>query len=512
MEPSQSCFGTIRLLNILKQCSTGAVLLAGMACALWPPVLALAQAAPASIATAIGALREGKNDEAILTCNELLRADPRSSKVWTLKALALQQSGQAKEALTAYEHALTFSPEYLPALEGAAQLNYAAQSAKAIPLLRKIISIQPADATAHAMLGVLEFKNFDYTTAESDFAAAELTLGSQPAALMDYAISLVHLKRIPEAIARFEQLLVLRPSDVAARYDLALIQWRADKPADALTTLQPLLDDDASDTHILRLAAAIRESNNETPQAVELLRTAMMKNPLEVENYVDFATLSFTHGSYSVGIDIVNLGLTKLPNSAALYMARGVLFGQNGDFEKAMSDFEYAHKLDPNYAMVRAAEGIAQSQLHNHDAALANFRRQVREHPKDAYGHYLLAEALSWSPPDAKPGNNETGIENAIAAAKKAIELEPQLVNAHDLLASLYLQIDKPELAEKACRAALAINPKDQQAIYSLILALRKTGIKQQLNTLVKQLTELRKSEGEENARKVRYGQLVEAR
>ena len=511
MAPSHSGYQVSRTLKLIGRLRTRVILLIGAACLLWPPLTAAAQSAPASVATVISTLRQGRNDEALRVCGELLRTEPQSSKLWTLKAVALQQSGKANGALAAYEHALNLSPEYLPALEGAAQLHYAAQSAKAIPLLRKIISIQPADPTAHAMLGVLEYRNTDYTLAAQDFAGAEQVLGTQPAALMDYAICLVHLKRVPEAITRFEQLLVLEPSDIATRYNLALMQWRSDATADALKTLQPLLDSETADSRILRLAAAIHEANNETPQAVELLRTAIMKNPAEVENYIEFATLSFTHGSYVVGIDIVNLGLTKLPDSAALYMARGVLFGQNGDFEKAMSDFEYAHKLDPNYSMVATAEGIAQSQLHNHEAALANFRRQVREHPKDAYGHYLLAEALSWSPPDAQQGDHHKSIDEAISAAKRAIELEPQLVNAYDLLASLYLQMNRPELAVKACRAALKINPKDQQAIYSLILALRKTGERQELSALVKQLTELRKAEGEENAGKIRYGQLVES-
>jgi hypothetical protein len=66
-------------------------------------------------------------------------------------------------------------------------------------------------------------------------------------------------------------------------------------------------------------------------------------------------------------------------------------------------------------------------------------------------------------------------------------------------------------LAIKACRAALAINPKDQQAVYSLILALRKTGARDELKDLVQKLTDLRKADNAENLRQSRYGQLVES-
>jgi tetratricopeptide (TPR) repeat protein len=84
-------------------------------------------------------------------------------------------------------------------------------------------------------------------------------------------------------------------------------------------------------------------------------------------------------------------------------------------------------------------------------------------------------------------------------------------VQAYDLLASLYLQADQPEQAVKACRFALRIMPKDQQAVYSLILALRKTGAKEELKGLVQTLTDLRKEEQAENNHTNRYGQLIEA-
>jgi len=471
---------------------------------------AFAQSDPITIASVVDALRKGDNPDALRISAELLRSVPRAYKVWTLRAVALEQADRNKEALDAYRQALTLMPDYLPALEGAAQLNYKAHSAQAASLLRRIVALQPANPTAHAMLGSLEYRHGDYAPAAKDFAAADEAIRSQPDALMDYALSLARLNRLADAIARLQQVLALRPDDAKALYDLALIQWRSGDAAGALATLQPVVDARAANPRILRLAAAIHEANNETPLAVELLRAAIIANPDDQDSYVDFATLAFTHGSYALGIDMVNLGLTRLPNSAALFMARGVLYGQNGDFEKAMADFELANKLDPSSSMAASAEGIAQSQSHNNKAAMEDFRRQVREHPRDALAYYLLAEALSWASPDAKQGAGSKNFAEAISMANKSIALEPHLVEAYDLLASLDLQVEQPEQAVKACRAALAINPKDKAAVYSLILALRKTGAKEELRSLVQRLTELRQADNTGNNPKARYGQLIE--
>lgn len=478
-----------------------------------------AQSAPPSPASSpsltalLDALKSGRNVDALRYSADLVRTNPDVPKIWILRAVSLERLNHPKEALAAYQYALKLAPDSLPALEGAAQLEYKAQSPAALPLLRHILSIDASNSIAHAMLGVLEVHQQDDATAASDFAAAGDALRTQPDALMAYAVALARLNRTDEAIDRLRLLLDLQPANLAARFDCALLQWRTGSAAQALATIQPAIDAQTADSSLYRLAAAIHEAANETPQAVELLRSAIVANPDEPSNYVEFATLASSHGSFAVGIDFLNRGLTRLPQSAALYMARGVLYGQNGDFEKAMADFEQAHKLDPASSIAATAEGIAQSQRHNHEAAREDFRRQVREHPNDAYGHYLLAEALSWAPPEDEKTVAEkqpdTSAE-AIAAAERAIQLDPRLVQAYDLLGTLYLQTGESDEAIHACHTALSLNPKDQQAVYTLILALRKTGAREEARTLVQTLTDLRKAEATENGQRARYGRLIE--
>ena len=65
------------------------------------------------------------------------------------------QQTSEKEALASFRNALKISPDYLPALEGAAQLEYKAGSDAAIPLLQHVLKLRPGDPTSHAMLAVL---------------------------------------------------------------------------------------------------------------------------------------------------------------------------------------------------------------------------------------------------------------------------------------------------------------------------------------------------------------------
>jgi tetratricopeptide (TPR) repeat protein len=481
----------------------------GAAFLLFASAIAFSQASPATVSDVLQALHSGDNAAALRISHQLLRDNPKSPQLWTLRAAVLSRTGQRNQSLAAYQHALALAPDFLPALEGAAELQYKAQSDKAIPLLRRILVLQPKNPTAHAMLGALEARQKQCGPAVEDFAAATTLVDSQPDALMAYGVCLAHLNRHAEAVNPFQKLLAVRPASPTVRYDLALEQWRSSSQVDPITTLQPLLDGQPPDAPALRLAAAIHESRNETPEAVKLLRESILADPGNEDGYLDFATLAFTHGSYSVGIDIVTAGLTRLPKSPGLYMARGILYAQNGSFEKAMDDFERAHELDPAHSMTASAEGIALSQHHDQGAALEEFRRQVHEHPNDPLGYYLLAEALSWAPANGDQ-HQSASAAHSIAMATKATALDPHLVQAWDLLASLYLNAEQVQPAIKAARTALSIDPKDQQALYTLILALRKTGSRAELQKLVQNLTELRRAQDVDNNRTKRYGRLVE--
>lgn len=470
----------------------------------------MAQNAAAGVSNVAELLKAEKYSEALDASGKLLKSDPSSPALWTLRAVAQERTNHIPEALASYKHALKLVPDYLPALEGAAQIEYKRNPNDARSDLRRIVAIQPQNATAHAMLGVLEYRSHDYAACADSFHASGDMVRAQPTALMANALCLAHLDRGAEAVPLLQEFLAQRPENAAARFDLALLQWKASAPEAALQTLEPLLNQKPVSTPGLRLAAAIRESQNETPKAIELLRSAILTNPDEAANYIDFATLCFAHGSYKVGIDMVNVGLQRLPKSAPLYMARGVLFGQNGEFEKAMEDFERAHMLDPGDTMVASAEGIAQSQQHNYDKAIAAFRRQVREHPGNAFGYYLLAEALAWSGPEGAKTDSQNQIAEAITVARKAKELDPKLIQASELLGSLYLQNGQFELAIQESRAVMSYEPSNQQAIYTLMLALKKQGHKEEAREMVEKLTNARKAEQAENSRTMRYGQLVE--
>ena len=455
---------------------------------------AAAQSSGPDAGPVIQMLREHRNQEAVAAADQLLAQAPHDCRLLSLRGIALNGTHKPGEAERSFESALQYCPDDLLALEGAAEIAYAQRQPEASRLLLRILAVRPEDVTAHAMLASFYRGQGDCRAALPHFEASQALFASRPKFREAYAFCLAEAEQYAQAAAAYEAVLAEAP-DPAARYNLALVEWKLHDPKKALDTLRPLLTGDANEM-VLALGSRVAEEAGDTPLAVKLLRSAMMRKPKDMENYLEFAQISFNHHSFQVGIDMLDAGLTQLPKAAPMYVARGVLEVQLSQSEQAIADFERAHKLDPELSLAMDAMGIVESQQYKQSAALELFGKQVRLHPTDALLQYLYAEALA----DASSETDAT--PKAIQAAEKSVAIEPGYAPARDLLALLWLRVQQPQKALEQAQAALKIQPDDDVALYHEIMARRRLGQTEQVQALVKQLAAMRS----QNAQKEKAG------
>jgi tetratricopeptide (TPR) repeat protein len=459
------------------------------------------QTAPSPVEVISSALRAGDFDKAIETSKSALKQSPTNAQLWTLQAIAFTKKGDNKEALAAFQQALKFSPDSIAALEGAAQIEYQAGNNAAIPTLNHLLQLRPDNLTAHAMLAVLEYRKGNCPAAVPHFEKAGELISGQVEGLHAFATCLVRLKQLDPAMATLQQAVNLRPDDPRERQILASVQLMAHKPQDAITTLRPLLDAKNADCSTLQLASKAYEETGDTPNAVSLLRQALLVDPKNVSLYLDFATICFAHESFQVGIDVLTEGLSLQPNSDDLYVARGVLYVQLAQYDNAESDFEKAYDLNPHQSLSTAAQGLAAVQANDLDHALATIQQKLKRKPNDPLLLYLQADVLSQKGVD--PGTPQ--FQLAMQSAKKSVALQPTLAASRSVLAKLYMETGQYQEAIEQCRKALAIDPKDQTAVYRLIQALRKTGQKQEIPQLLQRLAKLREQATQQERERYRY-------
>lgn len=470
------------------------------------PLSAAAQAGNAAGASIMDALRNHDYDRALQLIQPALRQSPENPQLLMFEGLAYSGKGDQKAALVAYQHALKVAPEYLPALEGAAQLEYQAGSQAAVPLLQQVLRLRPGDPTTHAMLAMMDYRSGDCAAAADHFSQSGVILDAQPGAMQDYGICLLRLKQTDRAIQIFQQLQASHPDDPRPRQTLAAVELNAGKPQDALAALQPLLDA-SPDGKTMELAAAAYEANKDTPNAVKILHEAIVQNPKDTALYLDFASMALDHESFQAGIAMIDAGLRLQPKAAELYLARGVLLVQLAQYDQAEADFEKADELDPRQALGSTAQGMVAEERNEDDPrrALATVQAKLARTPRNAFLWYLQAAILSQMAPDPGSADFQKGLDSA----RKAIVLDPSLTAAHNVLAKFYLDSGQYALAAKECRLVVEQMPEDQTALYHLVVALRKTNQTAEIPDLLKRLAHARQDATKAEAERNRYKLMI---
>src|SRR6185437_9891464 len=142
----------------------GMMCIAGVACALAAPELA-AQSASPSLSPAIleieNALRARAYNHALDLSRTAVAAHPDDFRIWTLQGMAYAGARKPKLAYAAYDHALHLKPNYLPALEGAAQAQFETDGKDTEGLLARVLALRPGDPTANVMLAMTQYKRGD---------------------------------------------------------------------------------------------------------------------------------------------------------------------------------------------------------------------------------------------------------------------------------------------------------------------------------------------------------------
>lgn len=467
----------------------------------WAAVFAAqGQQANAPIAAIESLIRSQQYDQALESARSALQQAPGNFQLWTLEGVVLSLKGRSDGAINAYEKALSLSPNYPAALRGEVQLLFTAQDKRAIPLLERILKADPRDKTAHEMLALLEAKQGNCKIANEHFLQSGDVIATHPQSLEAYGNCLVNTQRQQEAISVFEQLSALLPQRTYPKYDLAVMLVETKQYDAALKILEPILAADMSDSDILSLAAEAYEAVGNTPRAVALLRQAIVLSPTNSSYYISFAALCMDHDSFQVGIDMMNAGLFRIPGNPSLYISRGLLYGQLAEFDKAEADFNTAERLDGKQSISLYAKDIVEFQRDMSDKthpdkalSISEIRAQLRAHPDSALLHFLFAKLLVNE-------DSDTGIkvtDEAMNSALLAVKIQPDLVQARDLLASMYMSYGKYGLAIEQCRLALQYAPSDRTALYHLIIALRRSGQsgeRDEIEKLVKRLSDLQQS------------------
>ena len=156
----------------------------------------------------------------------------------------------------------------------------------------------------------------------------------------------------------------------------------------------------------------------------------------------------------------------KAPYNPRAYCNLGIALVHTGKVQEAVSQYEQALRLAPDYIEVHYNLAIALARQGRLQEAMAHWEQALRSKPDYAEAHNNLGVALM------RLGR----MQEAIDHYQQALRIKPDYAACHDNFGLALLQMGKPQAALAEFEQALQIEPDYSEAHYDLALALEQAG------------------------------------
>jgi tetratricopeptide (TPR) repeat protein len=206
-----------------------------------------------------------------------------------------------------------------------------------------------------------------------------------------------------------------------------------------------------------RALRMVRPARSE--EASRAFSAALALRPESLAAVDALTTVLHDLAEYERAIELLEIALARHPDDARLLgkLAREQLGA--GRSEAAMATAREALARDPDEIIALVVESTALLEVEKDvEGAIAAARRAVELDPQDARMHHNLGRAL------AARGD----VEEAMAAYRRAIALEPGLSGAYNNLGGLHSARGEYAEAIAARRKAVELDPRNEAAISSL--------------------------------------------
>lgn len=243
------------------------------------------------------------------------------------------------------------------------------------------------------------------------------------------------------------------------------------------------------------LADTRRKSGLEPGELVAKYQRDVDNNPTSVEAYLNLCFAYLALDAMQQATETLKYVLRLEADSADAHYWMGRIEYLQGNFEAALSAFQKAIDLRPDWSGGHAESGLCYFRLHKYDEAEKGFTEALRL-TSSSKGHrnqfvppdFFEKADQRWldkvSPMSRATMTYYLGLlaferglfEKAAEYIHQAVRMDPQLAEAHLQLGLIHVQNRSWQKADQAFQEAIRINPQLARAYYQLALVYFKQG------------------------------------
>jgi tetratricopeptide (TPR) repeat protein len=364
--------------------------------------------------------------------------------------------------------------------------------------LKKLLPLGPKSFELHELLGLVYASLNQNGDAEEQLGIAVELKPDSAAARTNFGALLLHLGKSSLAADQFLQALRIAPQSYEASHNLGELYVKTGRVGDARPLLelayrtQPDDYDNAYDLamadfelgrfnearkiaqaiakkqntgEVQNLLGQVDEKDGNFLEAAHEFETAAHLDPSE-DNLFNWGSEMLLHRTYGPAVIIFQQAADRYPHSARLLIGLGLGLYAQGKYDDAVKVLITAADLNPSdprsYVFLSKAYDSSAKRA---DEVIERFRRYAQLRPENALAQYYYALCL-WK--GKRSGESATDLKIVESLLQKAVALDGTIPEAHVQLGELYSDQRAYDKSIAEYLRALELNPNLPDAHYRL--------------------------------------------
>ena len=423
-------------------------------------------------------------DKSIAACKEALRTCPNIGEAYKIWGNCLQRTGNSADAIGIYAKALELQPNMAEIYCNLGSIY--AKSKKwqqAIEHYQKSTIIEPSCAAPYRNLAKVWDELGEYNKSEECFLKAlEIDPGLISAKNhFDLAHDLAEENQLDKAIACYQNCIKIEPKYLNAYVRLAQILEKSGRTEEALYYYKKLAQLQTQNSQVDRESKSRKQIRSLLRSNTKKTRSQLPNQSSSIQDRNSTSAVSqrlsaqsFTvpsdrlipqargdrPNSISAKIARYRQQIQKQPNSPSAYIELGNVYFLEQQWQQAISCYQKGIKLAPNTAKYYINLGKAWTKAGDKHKANQAFYQGFSLEPNKvtAENHLLLGNKLL----------EQKQIKLAISCYRRAIILQPNLLEAYWQSGKIFQAGEKHQMAISCYQQALKVDPANAHSYFLL--------------------------------------------
>ena len=338
-----------------------------------------------------------------------------------------------------------------PNLQSAIELHQMGQLGQAEALYLQLLEIEPSNADALHLLGVIAYQTGNHQAAVDLIGQAIEVIPNVASYYSNRGNALQQLKQFEAALANYDQAIELKPDlpDVYSNRGVLLKELKQFDAAVASYDKAIELKPDLAEAYSNR-GIALKELKK-FDAAVASYDKAIELKPDYAEAYSNRGNALQELKQFDAAVISCEKAIEFKPDLAEAYSNLGNALKGLKQFDAAVASYDKAIELKPDLADTYSNRGNALQELKQFDAAVASYDKAIELKPDYADAYSNRGVALK----ELKQFNA------AVASYDKAIEFKPDLAEAYSNRGNALQELEQFDAAVASYDKAFDLNPNN---------------------------------------------------